>query len=351
MSSRTRRFLNYAFILGTLAVVLYIGLSSNDLGAALDALRQLQPAWLIGALLCMAMFVLSDAFSVWYFLRKQGYRVRPGTALFVGIAGTYYSNITPGATGGQPMQVYYLHKEGVPVGIATSALVVKFFCFQCMLSVICGLLWFTQFDWIMSQVGASKWLLIIGFTYNTVMIIAVLLMAINKRFVAFLLRKGVNLLSKMHILKNPENAHVKVMSTLDSFHSSVMMLRRSPKDFVAQLLMGAFQLLVQMAVTYCIYEGFGLSGVSFLQIISLAVMLYTSAAYTPMPGASGAQEGVFALYFGQVFPDGTRLMGLLLWRFFTYYLGLLVGAVVTTVHGLRKKKEDPEIEEGEENKA
>ena len=31
-------------------------------------------------------------------------------------------------------------------------------------------------------------------------------------------------------------------------------------------------------------------------------------------------------------------MALLLWRFFTYYISILVGAVTTVIHGFRKDK-------------
>ena len=89
------------------------------------------------------------------------------------------------------------------------------------------------------------------------------------------------------------------------------------------------QLLSLMAVIPFVYHAFSLTGASYGQLTTLGIMLYTSAAYTPLPGASGAQEGVFALYFAQIIPDGIRVMALLLWRFFTYSLSLIVGAVVT----------------------
>ena len=71
----------------------------------------------------------------------------------------------------------------------------------------------------------------------------------------------------------------------------------------------------------------------------MAMLLYVSAAYTPLPGASGAQEGVFALYFANIFPSGIRFMALLLWRFFTYYISLIIGAIVTIVKGFHPDKQ------------
>jgi len=79
----------------------------------------------------------------------------------------------------------------------------------------------------------------------------------------------------------------------------------------------------------------------------MGVLLYIGASYVPLPGASGAQEGGFAMMFRQIFPDANCFVALLIWRFCTYYLSVLVGAVVTTVDNLRllRQKNDAEFEE------
>ena len=53
-----------------------------------------------------------------------------------------------------------------------------------------------------------------------------------------------------------------------------------------------------------------------------------------------AQEGGFALFFRAFFPDASLFVALLIWRFFTYYLTILVGALVSmaeSIHGIVKK--------------
>ena len=133
---------------------------------------------------------------------------------------------------------------------------------------------------------------------------------------------------------------------LNNFHDSIMLLMGRPVDLLLQMLFASGQLLSLMAVIFFVYHAFRLQGVSYGQLTALGVMLYTSAAYTPLPGASGAQEGVFALYFAQVFPDGIRLMALLLWRFFTYYLSLILGAVITLGHGIQQARRRHSLDKG-----
>ena len=49
--------------------------------------------------------------------------------------GQFFSAVTPGASGGQPMQVYAMAKQGVDSGTATSALVQKFLVYQTVLTL------------------------------------------------------------------------------------------------------------------------------------------------------------------------------------------------------------------------
>ena len=187
------------------------------------------------------------------------------------------------------------------------------------------------------------WILIFGYVYNVICVSFVLMMAVSKRLVWFFMKLIVRAGAKLRLCKDPAATLIKWEDVLETFHSSVLMITRRPMDLVVQLLLGGAQLLSMMVVIFFVYHAFGLSGASYGQLTALGIMLYTSAAYTPLPGASGAQEGVFALYFSQIFPDGIRLMALLLWRFFTYYLSLIVGAVVSVLNGFRpgQKKDRP----------
>lgn len=346
MKPRAKQLLNFAFIFGTLAIVILISVNGQEMTGAVDALRAISPVWIILCTLAFLMFMVFDAFSLWYFLRRSGHPITFRRSLFITITGLYYSNITPGATGGQPMQIYYLNKSKVPIGIGTSALTVKYFCFQFMLMVIGTILWIAHGPFIAQQVGSSMWILVVGYTYNAVAVCAILLMAVSRRIVWFIMRLVIKLCTKLHIVKDPDSAARKWRDGLELFHTSIMMLKKKPLDFVFQLALGALQLLSQMLVIFFLYHAFNLTGAGYTQITALAVMQYISASYTPLPGASGAQEGVFSLYFAQIFPDGIRLMAMLLWRFFTYYISLIIGAVTSVYNGFapsrKKKAEKPD---------
>ena len=101
------------------------------------------------------------------------------------------------------------------------------------------------------------------------------------------------------------------------------------------------KLMSLMLVVLAVYHALGLQAVSNMQLITMGVLLYIGASYTPLPGASGAQEGGFAVMFRGIFPDALLFVALMIWRFCTYYLSVLAGAGLTiaeNVSAIRKQR-------------
>ena len=333
MKPRTKQILNFVLIFGTVLIVLAIGISDNNLGDTIRALRTMNPGWVALCALAFVAFVLCDTLSIMYFLSRQGYRVPLRKVLFTSLAGQYYSNITPGASGGQPMQIYYLHKENVPTGVATSSIVMRFVCYQLMLSVIGTVLWIIYRPFVAQQTGNGQWILIVGYVYNLIMVTLVITLALWKNLVLRLADFGIRLARRW--IRHPEETRERLHRQVESFHGSVMAYRDRPLDFLIQLLIGGLQLMCLMSIVYFIYRGMNLDEYGYWPVVTMSVMEYLAAAYTPLPGASGTQEGVFSMYFDRIFPNSMGFAALLLWRFFTYYISIMIGFVAVLVHGMR----------------
>ncbi|MEA5015534.1 MAG: lysylphosphatidylglycerol synthase transmembrane domain-containing protein [Candidatus Limiplasma sp.] len=330
MKPSTKKLLSFAFLLFTLGLVLYIGLQENDITELWHAIGNLSRPALLLCLLCWALYVVTDGLSVYYFLKRQGYPITFWQSLYIGVVGIYYSAVTPGASGGQPVQIYNLRKIGVPIGISGSALTVKFFCFQLMLLIVGAILWISQGAYIAQEAGHLVWVVLLGYFFNFLSIGMVLTMAISKRAVRTIIMLVIRIGVKLGICKDPAKSTAKWEAHCDSFLSSVQLIRSNPKDLVIQFLIALAQLFTLMMVTSVIYYAFGLSGTSLIRQITMGVLLYISASYTPLPGASGAQEVGFAKFFEGIFPSAYLFVALLIWRFFTCYLSILVGFLLTT---------------------
>ncbi len=354
MKSSLRKLLSLAFLLLTLGIVLYIGFNDNDIPSLWGALKKLSPIFLGGCLAGWAGYMFMDALTVYSFLRSQDHPISLWDSIKVAIIGVYYSNITPSASGGQPMQMYYLSQRKVPLGVSGSALTIKFFCFQLMLLVVGAVLWATHWEYVFAQTNGLIWFIVLGYVMNFFSIGILFVMAVSPNAMRGIIRLCIRIGAKLHICKNVEKSTAKWNAHCDSFLESVQLIRKNPAQLGLQFLIALMQLLFLMSVTIILYHAFGLTGTSTLQLLTMAVLLYITASYTPLPGASGAQEGGFAFYFQGIFPAPVLFVALLLWRFFTYYLSLLVGVCFSfydSIAGLyQKRKETAGIPEKEPSK-
>lgn len=343
MKPKTRRLLSFLFIVATLAFLFIFAFSNNELSNAWEALFTLRLEWVVAALVGWFGYMFFDSLSLHQFLKRQGNPISVGRALFVSLMGFYYSNITPGASGGQPMQVYYLKKSRVPIGIGTSALSFKFLCTQLMMVVVGGVLWALNADFVERELGSVKWMLICGFIINGAAVPLMLCIAFYRHMVQVVCNFIIHLGAKLRLIKDEEGAKVRMASTLDTYHSSILAISKKPWQIVEQIFYALLSILSLYSVTLSVYYAFDLSGTPWYQVITVASLLFLSVSYTPLPGASGAQEGGFVMFYRNVFTGGTKNLALLIWRFFTYYMFLIIGGLFTIIvnaKGTKPTKEE-----------
>ena len=347
------KYFNFALILGTLALVLVINFA-NPKTSFQQTVTYLTSISIPSILICVFLYLMymgCDALSIWYFLRRVNCRVSLPYAYFASVAGQYYSNVTPGAAGGQPMQIYYLHQRSVPTGIATSALMTRYFGFQSMLVLIGTILWATHIDYVRAAFEPDwYWALFVGFGWNLLVLVLLVTFCFFRPAVRVCADLLIKLGVKVRLIKNPDSTRKKWMKTVDSFHASMLDILHRPADLAVQLLIGAAQVLFLLSITWFIYRDLGNGEAAFDQVITLNVLQFMTAAYTPLPGGSGAMEVIFFKVFGGLFGTHEKtLAAQLLWRFFTYYMSILIGLVVLTVMGLRSGKSLKELANMREN--
>lgn len=330
-----KNLLSLLFIGLTLAIILVLAFSNSELTNAWEVLFTLDLKWVFCALLGWGAYMFFDMTSLYYFLRKEKQNITLGYALYVTLIGFYYSNITPGASGGQPLQVYYLSKRGVPVPIGTSAISIKFFAQQMMLVLMTTVLWLSNRGFVNTQLASAKWAIYIGYAINFAAIPLILLVALHRPMVQAIIGFFVRLSAKMRLVKHPEEQMLRISAGLDTYHASILRLASRPGQLVGMLALAGLSLLGLMSVPLSVYHAFHMSGTPWYLLLTVAFLLFVSASYTPLPGASGAQEGGFMVFFGSMFTQGTIGLALLIWRFFTYYLFLIVGAVLSIAGSVR----------------
>jgi len=339
MSSGVKKLLSFLLIALSITAVFFIAFSNEDLTNAWDAIKKMNLLWLACIFACWLVYTVCDGMNYWFYLRGQGFRISIGRAVNVALIGFYYCNITPSSAGGQPMQVNSMRKAGIPVGYGTMAVTIRFITNQTMTSLIALVLYFLNRDFVHRQLAGAIWLVRIGWLINFAAVPLVLLAAFKRNWVQKLAEMLIGWLEKTHIIRNREAAVSKVTEVLDTYHTALLDLMHSPGQILLQFACSTLGLLALFATTVFVYYAFGMTGTPWYHVLTISCLLFVSASYTPLPGASGAQEGGFLLYFRNIFRDGTIGLALLIWRFFTFYLYLIVGVFTILLEKLILRRE------------
>ena len=116
-------------ILAVIAVTEFSGETNYPLSAVLSVWGE-NWKFLVLAIAVGVLAMLMDGFRQAALLRGATGKWRIKLTLKSTLLGKYFDGITPSAAGGQPYQVYYLHKNKVPAGVATSLPLLCFFMQQ-----------------------------------------------------------------------------------------------------------------------------------------------------------------------------------------------------------------------------
>lgn len=240
-----------------------------------------------------------------------------------------FNAITPFSSGGQPYQVYALKKEGIKITDGTNIIIQSFIVYQIALvllgiiAVLCN-----YFLHLYPEVGILKQLVTIGFMINFLVIVILFVVAFAKKINQFLVSKAIVLLEKMKLVKDSEQTKQNWKEYVDQFHQGASILMKDKKHFLSLILWNLIALSCLYLVPMVILFGMG-----DYSSLSAGITIVTSAyvmlvgAFVPIPGGTGGLEYAFVSFYGNFISGSLLKSVMLLWRFVTYYLGIMIGVI------------------------
>ncbi|MBO4678375.1 MAG: flippase-like domain-containing protein [Lachnospiraceae bacterium] len=324
-------------------LTIYIIAKEFGLSSVIDVLKSINPLFLIPAVLCMFMFSLGEALNIRLGLKLSGYKTGLLSALKYAYTGFFFSSITPSASGGQPAQIYVMHKDRIKVSHASFSLLLELIGYETASITIASI------GLIVSLVSPLKlfegisigWVLVLGFLVNFILLTGLLLIMFSNKAVkaiACAIIKICSLFSKDKKIKS------KLLKTFAEYRLSANRLKNNKGVLLKVILISLLQFGAYHSITYFCYRSFGLSERNLLEIMSLQGLLFTSVSCIPLPGSSGAMEGGFGLLFRKVFSEGIIGSAIVLCRLVSFALPLVLSGLFLLIAG-RSEKSYGRIEE------
>lgn len=329
----------FLFVIATLTV-----LSNNEIFVvSFQKIKAIKFEYVI-IIIGMVLFLwLSDGFLLYYPLRHT--KINFWDSLMVNFAGSFFSNVTPYSSGSQPARLYYLYKKGITVDKSIGGVIFKAVSYQWVI-VILGLISLFTGRKVIFKMDNYRIVLTLGFIYNAGLFIVTLIIANSKKIADLLIHLVKTIGNKQNKEKELSKTKIQIIQGIENFHNNMHQYLVSAKmNFVMfftytirQLVYNSIPIIILYALDFPVKE-------YLIELISLSALMNIIVTIVPTPGGVVASEGVFLLLFGLIYTsiDTNDLLAvMLMWRFFTHYLLIIVGflAVIylTTTNSKKKKR-------------
>ena len=330
MKSRKKIIFNGVFLAVVFALTIYGVFHGEDLSSMMDAIHRADKRWLIPGIALVAFFIWGESIIIWYMMRSSGIQLKKRTCFLFSSVGFFFSCITPSASGGQPMQIYYMKKEKISIPVSTVILMIVTITYKLVLVVIgIGIAIFGR-GFLHKYLEGILPVFYLGLALNIFCVTFMTILVFHPLLAKAIMVKGMKLLERLHLVKKKDGRLKKLEDSMDTYRDTAAYLKNNPFVIVKVIGITFIQRMALFAVTWFVYQAFGLHGTGFWEILFLQAVISVSVDMLPLPGGMGISETLFLNIFSPVF-GGLLLPGMVLSRGLGYYGELLISAAFTVV--------------------
>lgn len=341
MGNKKKWIFNVVFLLLITALTLYSILRGENPVLLLQLLDKADCRfWILGAALIIP-FVACESLIMFLLLKNVGAQPNPGHCLIYSFIGFFFSSITPAAGGGQPAQVYYMHKDGLNPGTTTPILIVITIGYKLVL-VIAGVVLFAMKPDILSLVDDSGILWAsIGWSVNVLAVVFFFLLIARPLFVEKVCL-GILQFFEGHF-KHVKLARIreKLEHSIASYRNVAACIKENQHLIVFVIAISIVQRAIMFSITWLVLCSFHIANIPTLfEVILMQSMVSLGTDLIPLPGGSGAHEALFLLLFTGLCGEELVLPVLIASRGISYYGQLIICGLMNLlfVRRLGRKK-------------
>ena len=318
---------NAFFLLIVLIIILYFVLK-DDFVNIINTLMKADLRWILFAALFIVVYWILRAISLFIITKEYSKKLKFKKIFSLTLITQFFNGITPFSSGGQPMEVYYLTKCGIKASKGTNIIIQNFILYQIAL-ILHGIIAISlnyHFHFF-KEVAILKELTLVGFIINTLVGVGLLFISFSTKFNKMVINLLIWFGHKIKIIKDKEKSIATWKDRLEEFHESAALLSKKKSLFVKGVIYNFVALCIFYIIPLFVIYGMGNFNINAIETITASAYVLIIGAFVPIPGGSGGIEYGFMQFFGNFIGGSVLSASLLVWRFITYYLGIIVGAI------------------------
>lgn len=314
---------NTFLILIITLIVLYIVLK-DDFEDIVNAFQNINGLWLIISILFLFLSIIIKGLANYLVVNDE--KVTKKEMIKHNIIIQFFNGVTPFSTGGQPMEIYMLKEHNIPLAKATNRTIQSFIYYQIAL-VLCGVVAVTYnfFHPIFPKIKILDNLVLVGFIINLAIALIFILASYYKKITILMSNFTKKLAKKFKWTIREEEIEEK----FEDYYNGFQETKNRKATIAIVVLLNMLSLICLYIIPLFILKSIDKTAtLSVINTLATSSYVYIMSAFIPIPGASGGIEYGFTQFFGNFIGKEMITAVLLLWRTITYYLPIIIGAIV-----------------------
>lgn len=334
MKNKSKIIINLIIIFVVLSLVLYFSLKDNY-QEIIDNIKNMNIIWLIISIIILIISRIFSAVSSYQMTKANDYHISLPRAIQINLIIPFFHGVTPFAGGGQPMEIYYLHNEKIPLGKSTNIVLQNFVVYQTALIIISliAVIYNVIFDLFPAN-SLIKQLVIIGFIINFLVWLFTLLVSLSKKFNQVILKITLFILKKF----NKPALKEKITRYLSNLHKNATTIIKHKKSSLLSLFANILSLICLYSIPYLVLTGMDITNLNIIETIVATSYIMIMGSFVPIPGGTGGLEYGYMYFFNYLIGGSILTSSMLVWRFVSYYLAMIIGAIVLALYRKKENK-------------
>ena len=187
-NNKLKFVINIIVIFLVLLIVLYFSLK-DDYYAIISSIQNMKVIYVFFTIIVLVIYRALASLAHYLLIKQNNESISYLKMFQINFIILFFHGVTPFAGGGQPMEVYFLHKEGIPVTKATNITLQNFIVYQISL-VLMGIiaLVYNLFFNLFPSDHLIKKLVILGFVINLLVLIVTYVISFGEKLNRFILK-------------------------------------------------------------------------------------------------------------------------------------------------------------------
>ncbi len=324
---KKRNIINTLIILILTIIMLYI-LLKDHYRDIINSFLNVDLVWIIITFVIAIIQFICDSIPYYLFGNRRN---SLKTVFYINGVGKFFNGITPLASGGQPSQIYFFHKNGNSLAESTNLVVQQNIIYQIAVITIAYICLFIQSRYHIFEVSSFvEKMTIFGYVANSLLLLFLLIVSLSKRLNIFIAKVVSKIISKLKFIKKKEHIIEKFNIICEQYYNNSKLLMKNKKIFLLSLLDEFISIILSYAIIYTLLKSLSFN-ISLAKVLYAGSFVYITGCFVPIPGATGGMEFAFSSYVGAIVPEEILPATLIMWRTITFYLPTIIGGILFNI--------------------